>query len=330
MPRSVRQAPPYTTALDGGWGWMIVLHFFLVNVFLLGTVKSFAVFFVVFQEEFESTSEQTGWIGSIMASLRFSAGPLVAVVCNRYEEKTASLLGACLVSGGYLITGLATSIPFLCVTMGFLAGLGFSLLYQTAVVVISKYFKKRLGLSTAIARSGVGLACLLAPFAKVLIDLYDWTGITETVSQIVSGWAADQNWTRKYHYLKSHLILCSITNLLAPFATTFPLLMIYTLFYAIFSGAYLALVIPVLVNLSGNSAHQRFWGYAGFFAGIAILSGPPIAGWFYDHTQTYASSFYLAGTCYLISPVFLFFIPLSERWKSRAWAEGEDCNQVQA
>ena len=73
-------------------------------------------------------------------------------------------------------------------------------------------------------------------------------GIIETVSQIISGWVADQNWIKKYHYHRSYLILCGITNLLAPFATTFPLLMTYTIFFAIFSGGYLALILPVLVS----------------------------------------------------------------------------------
>ncbi|XP_038167838.1 monocarboxylate transporter 5 [Arvicola amphibius] len=456
----------------------------------MAMTKTFAIFFVVFQEEFEGTSEQTGWIGSIMSALRFSAGPLAAIICDILGEKPTSILGTFLVSGGYLVSSWATGIPFLCVTMGLLPGLGSAFLYQVAAVVITKYFKKRLGLSTAIARSGMGLTFLLAPFTKFLIDLYDWTGalilfgaialnlvpssmllrpihtetvnnsdiknkgislsatgseatdrtetsycnetqessiqgismkkseqpnknltvlehqseefgnrphrnrlslmsndksyqkkfvswkckqnlldislfrnpffyiftwsfllsqlayfvptfhlvaraktlgidvmdasylvsvagITETVSQLISGWIADQNWIKKYQYHKFYLILCGVTNLLAPLATTFPLLMAYTIFFAIFAGGYLALILPVLVDLSKNSRVHKFLGYASFFAGMAVLSGPPIAGWLYDYTQTYTGSFYFSGTCYLLSSVSLFFVPLAERWKSQ-------------
>ncbi|KAM9685462.1 LOW QUALITY PROTEIN: monocarboxylate transporter 5 [Trichechus inunguis] len=191
--------------------------------------------------------------------------------CRPMEE--FSILGAFLVTGGYLIRSCTTSISFLCVTMGLLPGLGSAFLYQIPSVVTTKYFKK-LSFSTVIARSGMVVKFLLAPFTKFLIDLYDRPGITKTVSQIISGWVADQNW----NYHKSYLILCSITNLLVPLATTFPLLMTYSIFFAIFSGDYLALIFPVLVDLSGNAEVHSFLGLGGFFAGMAVLSGPLIAG----------------------------------------------------
>lgn len=73
-------------------------------------------------------------------------------------------------------------------------------------------------------------------------------GITETIAQLASGWVTDRNLFHKYHYHKAYLILCGLVNLLSPLATSYILLMVYAIFFAIFCGGYMALLLPVLVR----------------------------------------------------------------------------------
>ncbi|XP_072929004.1 monocarboxylate transporter 5-like [Hemitrygon akajei] len=526
---------------EGGWGWIIVCYLFVINMLIMGILKSFGILSVALQETFKASMEQISWIGSIMSCVRLTAGPIAVIFCAKIGEKQTGILGGAMVSTGLFLSTYIEQVAFLYVTLGLLAGCGFAFLSQAAVLNTTRYFRRRLSMACAISRSGTGLTFILAPFIQYLLDEYGWqgsvlilcgltlhliplgmlnrpiylkqdvaetcdwrqtrlslleekkdvntegeslfpvshhkpveapalqiwngleepsillhdgkqageqncctpndlsileprelslsqdpsllsqmhsspqtscrvpnkrsnqfvasiamptdmrhkgfcrefgdqlksisvdmknlidltllvnpmfiiftlccffsqlayfipyfhlvakakalgiepvqatllicvSGVVEIVSQLISGYIADRNFIKKYHYIKIYLLFCGAVNLLAPLAKTFPTLMVYIVFFAMFCGGYLTLLLPVLVDFIGNHGIQKGIGLFQFFLGIGCLIGPPAAGALHDFTKNYDASFQLAGSCYFLSFLILFFVPLAERKLSK-------------
>ena len=62
------------TPPDGGWGWLVVLASFLNHVVVDGIAFTFGVFFIEFQEHFQSTKAQTALVGSLLAGFYLISG----------------------------------------------------------------------------------------------------------------------------------------------------------------------------------------------------------------------------------------------------------------
>lgn len=55
----------YPEVPDGGWGWVVALAFFLVEVCTYGVIKSLGVFLQDLMEEFGESNSRVSWVISI-------------------------------------------------------------------------------------------------------------------------------------------------------------------------------------------------------------------------------------------------------------------------
>lgn len=67
----------YSEAPDGGWGWVVAMAFFIVEVFTYGTIKSFGIFLQDLIQEFEETNSRVSWIISICVFVMTFNGQLM-------------------------------------------------------------------------------------------------------------------------------------------------------------------------------------------------------------------------------------------------------------
>lgn len=55
----------YPQTPDGGWGWVVAVAFFFVEVFTYGIIKVFGIFLQDLTHEFGETNSRVSWIISI-------------------------------------------------------------------------------------------------------------------------------------------------------------------------------------------------------------------------------------------------------------------------
>ena len=71
-------------APDGGWGWVIVVASFMVNMIADGVTFSFGVLFDELQNEFKESKAVTAGVVSVFHAVPLLSGPIASALTDRY------------------------------------------------------------------------------------------------------------------------------------------------------------------------------------------------------------------------------------------------------
>uniref|UniRef100_A0A3Q4AGV2 Monocarboxylate transporter 7 n=1 Tax=Mola mola TaxID=94237 RepID=A0A3Q4AGV2_MOLML len=165
----------YSAAPDGGWGWVVAVAFFLVEVFTYGNIKSFGIFLQDLMEEFGEPNSRVSWIVSISVFVMTFNGPISSMLTNRFGFQLVVMTGGLLISTGTIASSFTTSINQMYITYGLIAGMGYCLSFLPTVTILSQYFTHRRSMVTAVASTGESLFMFaLAPAFSALRDLIGW------------------------------------------------------------------------------------------------------------------------------------------------------------
>ncbi|CRK99823.1 CLUMA_CG013131, isoform A [Clunio marinus] len=172
-------------APDGGWGWVVVFASFLVNMIADGITFSFGIYNVEFLKYFGDSKGKTAWIGSIFMASPLLSGPIASYLTDRYGCRKVTIVGSITAAIGFLLSAMADSMEMLFVTFGVISGVGLSLCYVAAVVIVAYYFDKRRSFATGISVCGSGIGTFIfPPIIQYLISEYGWRGCTVILAGI--------------------------------------------------------------------------------------------------------------------------------------------------
>ncbi|XP_070834476.1 monocarboxylate transporter 9-like [Chaetodon trifascialis] len=166
-----------TKALDGGWGWMIVVASFMAHLLSYGSPSSVGVLYPEWLHAFQEGKGLTAWVGSLVAGVGLIASPICSACVDNFGARPVTFFSGVMVAGGLMLSAFAPNVQFLIFSYGIVVGLGCGLVYTATLTITCQYFDKRRGLALGIVTTGTSVgAFIYATAQNELIVLYGLDG----------------------------------------------------------------------------------------------------------------------------------------------------------
>ncbi len=157
------------------YGYIVVVASFVIQGVVWGVYQSFGVFFNPLLDEF-------GWSRATIsgaASLSFILGGFLALIIGNLNDRFGPrivMTGCGFFAGlGFLLMSQVNSLWQLYLFYGVILALGISGMDVLPLATIARWFTKKRGIMTGIAKVGTGLGILVIPMmASGLIFAYGW------------------------------------------------------------------------------------------------------------------------------------------------------------
>ncbi|MEQ1614721.1 MAG: MFS transporter [Hyphomicrobiaceae bacterium] len=154
----------------------VLLLMFAMNMIGRGVTETFAVFLLPVEKAFDASRSDMLLTYSIYNLVYGLSAPFTGQLVDRAGPRVAYGFGLCMLGGGYVLAGTATSLPLYYLAVGVLGGVGAaSLGMVVASSIMSRWFVNRLGAIMSLPYAALGAGMLFIPPAtQLLIDRLSW------------------------------------------------------------------------------------------------------------------------------------------------------------
>jgi len=173
---------------DGGWGWIICFSAFYINLVHIGMMNCYGILVFDLTKEFDESEFKLAWVGSMSFGTVLIFAPVSGYLGARYNCRAVTLVGIIISSISVLLTSLVTNFSFMYLTFGLGFGIGSSLCYTQAAVIVSQYFRKRHAIASGIVLAGSSLGTLFV--GKIYDYLHEthemsWRSILKIIALLI-------------------------------------------------------------------------------------------------------------------------------------------------
>ena len=162
---------------DGIRAWMVCLGGYGIQVFILGVLHAFGVFYIHLTKEFNASKGQTAWVASGAYGITMFFAPLASTFIRKFGHRPVAMAGCAICSVSLFACSYVRSIEMMFVTFTFLYGFGACLAYTPTMCIAAEFFDKHMTVATGIMVAGSSSGTLVvSPISQSLIEVIGWRG----------------------------------------------------------------------------------------------------------------------------------------------------------
>lgn len=163
---------------------------FVTLALAYGVWYSYSVFLVALLREFGWSRSLLAGAFSVFALVHGCLSPVLGWLCDWVAPRRLVLAGGLILTLALLADGAISRPLHLYLAFGVLTAIGVAAAgWVPAVVLVQRWFPKRLGLTLGIAGSGIGVGIfLVVPLCQVLIEWLGWRRAFWSVSALTALW----------------------------------------------------------------------------------------------------------------------------------------------
>ncbi|XP_052086159.1 monocarboxylate transporter 5-like isoform X2 [Mytilus californianus] len=178
---------PRRSEKDTGWAWIISLGATLHVFILIGTAKSFGLFFVEFLWFYDTNSSiLSGMLAAQTLTVSLSSLFVLNIGSKLLGNRKLIIIGGFISFSGYLLSAFSPNIGVLVLSQSVLYGVGCACTTGPVFVVLNYYFEKHLGFANSFAYVGGSVGSLAWPvIIRKLLDNYGLQGALLVVSGLI-------------------------------------------------------------------------------------------------------------------------------------------------
>jgi len=145
--------------------WFAVAGAFVALFVVTGGLFSFPAFFAPLTEALHASFQHLSFTHSTAFGLYFVFGAVGGYFANERQPRNIVLLGALLMTAGFLVSAAASGFQQVYIGFGVLVGIGLGLAFIPAIGAVLRWFPGQSGLPMGVAAAGGGLGILILPVA---------------------------------------------------------------------------------------------------------------------------------------------------------------------